>query len=102
MQLVMRPETFDVLLMPNLYGDIVSDLVAGLVAGWALSRARTSASGTRSSRRSTAARPTSRAGSRQPTALMQSAALMLTHLGEADAARRLQAAIEWVYAEGRT
>ncbi|MGC4049995.1 MAG: isocitrate/isopropylmalate family dehydrogenase [Paludibaculum sp.] len=33
MQLVMRPETFDVLLLPNLYGDIVSDLAAGLVGG---------------------------------------------------------------------
>jgi len=36
-----------------------------------------------------------------PTALMQSAALMLGHLGEPDAAKRLQGAIEWVYAEGR-
>ena len=33
MQLVMRPETFDVLVLPNLYGDIISDLTAGLVGG---------------------------------------------------------------------
>ena len=43
MHLVMRPETFDVLLLPNLYGDIVSDLCAGLVGGLGIVRGATSA-----------------------------------------------------------
>ena len=60
MQLVMRPETFDVLLLPNLYGDIVSDLCAGLVGGLGVvCPAPTSAWTWRSSRPCTAARPTS-------------------------------------------
>ena len=102
MQLVMRPETFDVLLLPNLYGDIVSDLAAGLVGGLGIvpgaNLGETHAvfeavHGT--------APDIAGQGKANPTALMQSAALMLAHLGERDAARRLQLAIESVYAEGK-
>jgi isocitrate dehydrogenase (NAD+) len=60
MNLVIKPEQFDVLLLENLYGDIVSDLCAGSWAAWASSAGRTSARSTRSSKRCTAARPTSR------------------------------------------
>jgi isocitrate dehydrogenase (NAD+) len=102
MQLVMRPETFDVLLLPNLYGDIVSDLAAGLVGGLGIvpgaNLGETDAvfeavHGT--------APDIAGKGKANPTALMQSAALMLAHLGEREAARRLQGAIESVYAEGK-
>jgi isocitrate dehydrogenase (NAD+) len=102
MQLVMRPETFDVLLLPNLYGDIVSDLAAGLVGGLGIVPGANlgekdavfeAVHGT--------APDIAGKGKANPTALMQSAALMLTHLGEREAGQRLQHAIEKVYAEGK-
>jgi isocitrate dehydrogenase (NAD+) len=102
MQMVIRPETFDVLLMPNLYGDIVSDLAAGLVGGLGI------VPGANLGERCAvfeavhgSAPDIAGKGIANPTALMQSAALMLNHLGEGDAAKRLQAAIERVYAEGK-
>jgi len=102
MQLVMRPETFDLLVLPNLYGDIVSDLAAGLVGGLGIVPGANigdhhaifeAVHGT--------APDIAGKGLANPTALMQSAVLMLAHLGERDASRRLQHAIERVYAEGR-
>ncbi|HWR50974.1 MAG TPA: isocitrate dehydrogenase (NAD(+)) [Bryobacteraceae bacterium] len=102
MQMVMRPEKFDVLLMPNLYGDIVSDLAAGLVGGLGivpganLGEKHAVFEAVHGSAPDIAGK-----GVANPTALMQSAALMLHHLGESDAAKRLQAAIERVYAEGK-
>jgi len=102
MQLVMRPETFDLLLLPNLYGDIVSDLAAGLVGGLGI------VPGANLGERDAifeavhgTAPDIAGQGKANPTALMQSAALMLAHIGERDAAYRLQNAIERVYAEGR-
>lgn len=101
MQLVMRPETFDLLVLPNLYGDIVSDLAAGLVGGLGIVPGANlgehhaifeAVHGT--------AQDIAGKGLANPTALMQSAVLMLAHLGERDAAQRLQGAIEQVYAEG--
>jgi isocitrate dehydrogenase (NAD+) len=102
MQLVMRPETFDLLVLPNLYGDIVSDLAAGLVGGLGivpganLGEHHAVFEAVHGSAPDIAGK-----GLANPTALMQSAALMLAHLGERDAARGLQAAVEKVYAEGR-
>jgi isocitrate dehydrogenase (NAD+) len=102
MQLVMRPETFDVLVMPNLYGDIISDLTAGLVGGLGIVPGANigddhaifeAVHGT--------APDIAGKGLANPTALMQSAVLMLAHIGERDAAARLQNAIHGVYAEGR-
>ena len=61
MRLVREPSSFDVLLLPNLYGDIISDLCAGLGGGSASRPARTSGGNTRCSNRSTAAPPISRA-----------------------------------------
>jgi isocitrate dehydrogenase (NAD+) len=101
MQLVMRPETFDLLLLPNLYGDIISDLAAGLVGGLGIVPGANigdhdaifeAVHGT--------APDIAGKGLANPTALMQSAVLMLAHLGEREAANRLQRAIEAVYAEG--
>ncbi len=101
MQLVMRPETFDVLVLPNLYGDIVSDLAAGLVGGLGI------VPGANLGDRCAvfeavhgSAPDIAGQGLANPTALMQSARLMLAHVGERDAAIRLQKAIEAVYREG--
>jgi len=102
LQLVMRPETFDVLLLENLYGDIVSDLCAGLVGGLGLVPAANLGDdcaifeAVHGSAPDIAGRNVA-----NPTALLQSTVLMLAHLGESEAAGRLQQAIESVYAEGR-
>ncbi len=102
MQLVMRPEAFDVLLLPNLYGDIVSDLAAGLVGGLGIvpgaNMGETHAvfEAVHGSAPDIAGK-----GLANPTALMASAVMMLIHLGESDAARRLQLAIEAVYKEAK-
>lgn len=102
MQLVLRPESFDVLVMPNLYGDIVSDLAAGLVGGLGI------VPGSNMGERHAvfeavhgSAPDIAGKGIANPTALMQSAALMLAHLGEQAASERLQTGISRVYAEGK-
>ncbi len=102
MQLVIRPETFDVLLLPNLYGDIVSDLAAGLVGGLGIvpgaNMGETHAvfEAVHGSAPDLAGQ-----GKANPTALMLSSVMMLTHLSETDAAHKLQAAVESVYADGK-
>lgn len=102
MQLVMRPETFDLLVLPNLYGDIVSDLAAGLVGGLGIVPGANLGEHDAIFEAVHGSAPDiAGKGFANPTALMQSAALMLAHLGERAAARGLQAAIEAVYAEGR-
>lgn len=103
MQLVIRPETFDILLLPNLYGDIVSDLAAGLVGGLGLAPgANIGESHAVFEAVHGSAPDIAGKGVANPTALMLSAVMMLDHLGEFDAAVRLQAAIEKVYAEGKS
>jgi len=101
MQLVMRPEKFDLLVLPNLYGDIISDLAAGLVGGLGIVPGANigdhdaifeAVHGT--------APDIAGKGLANPTALMQSAVLMLAHIGERHAAANLQHALEAVYAEG--
>jgi len=99
MQLVIRPQTFDILLLPNLYGDIVSDLAAGLVGGLGV------VPGANMGDRDAvfeavhgSAPDIAGKGIANPTALILSSTLMLLHLGERDAARRLRSAIERVYA----
>lgn len=102
MQLVMRPETFDVLVLPNLYGDIISDLTAGLVGGLGIvPGANLGADIAVFEAVHGSAPDIAGKGLANPTALMQSARLMLAHLGERDAAIRMQRALEAVYAEGR-
>jgi len=102
MQLVTRPENLDVLLTPNLYGDILSDLAAGLVGGLGivpganLGENHAVFEAVHGSAPDIAGR-----GIANPTGLMQSAVLLLKHLGERTAAARLQAAIYRSYAEGR-
>jgi len=102
MQLVMRPETFDVLVLPNLYGDIVSDLAAGLVGGLGIVPGANLGDDMAVFEAVHGSAPDiAGKGLANPTALMQSARLMLAHLGERAAAIRLQKAIEAVYSEGK-
>ena len=94
MNLVMKPEKFDVLLLPNLYGDIVSDLCAGLVGGLGtvgaanLGENRAVFEAVHGSAPDIAGRNIA-----NPTALLRSALLMLRHIGEASAADRIEAAL---------
>ncbi len=101
MQLVMRPETFDVLVLPNLYGDIVSDLAAGLVGGLGIVPGANLGDGMAVFEAVHGSAPDiAGKGLANPTALVQSARLMLAYIGEREAAVRMQRAIEAVYAEG--
>ena len=101
MQLVIRPETFDVLLLPNLYGDIVSDLAAGLVGGLGLAPGANIGDEHSVFEAVHGSAPDiAGKGIANPTALMLSAVMMLDHLGELEAARRLRNSIEQVYREG--
>jgi isocitrate dehydrogenase (NAD+) len=94
MRLVMRPDDFDVLLLPNLYGDIVSDLAAGLVGGLGvvpganLGRDAAVFEAVHGSAPDIAGRNLA-----NPTALLLSAGLMLDHIGEATAATRVRRAL---------
>ena len=100
MQLVIRPESFDLLLLPNLYGDIVSDLAAGLVGGLGVVPGANMGDDHAVFEAVHGSAPDiAGKGIANPTALMLSAVMMLTHLNERDAARRLRHAIERVYAE---
>ncbi len=102
MQLVIRPETFDILLLPNLYGDIVSDLAAGLVGGLGVAPGANMGDDYAVFEAVHGSAPDiAGKGLANPTALMRSAVMMLTYLKERDAARRLGHAIETVYAEGK-
>ena len=99
MNLVMRPETFDVLLLPNLYGDIVSDLCAGLVGGLGTVGAANLGETTGVFEAVHGSAPDI-AGKNiaNPTALLRSALLMLHHIGEPAAAARIEAALSSVLA----
>ena len=102
MHLVMHPEKLDVLLLPNLYGDIVSDLCAGLVGGLGVVPGANLGAETRCSRRCTAARPTSRIRTWPiRLRLLLSGLLMLEHIGEREQAARIRAALDRVLAAGR-
>jgi isocitrate dehydrogenase (NAD+) len=103
MQIVMRPETFDILLMPNLYGDIVSDLAAGLVGGLGIVPGANMGDDHAVFEAVHGSAPDiAGKGIANPTALMLSAVMMLRHIGEVDASTRLQNAIEAVYAEAKS
>ncbi len=103
MQLVQKPELYDVLVLPNLYGDIVSDLAAGLVGGLGV------APGANIGAEAAVFEPVHGSAPKyagqdkvDPTAILRSGVLLLEHLGEDEAARRMDAAIAAVIAEGRT
>ncbi len=103
MQLVQKPELYDVLVLPNLYGDIVSDLAAGLVGGLGV------APGANIGEKAAVFEPVHGSAPKyagqnkaNPTALILSAALMLRHLGETAAADAVETAVREVIAEGQT
>jgi len=102
-RLVLRPQRFDVIVLPNLYGDILSDAAAGLAGGLGLAPSGCygadyayfeSAHGT--------APDIAGQGVINPTATILSGAMMLEHLGLEDAGHRLRQAVDAVYAAGRT
>ena len=101
MMLVMKPEQFDVLVMPNLYGDIVSDLCAGLVGGLGVvPGANLGVDSAVFEAVHGSAPDIAGKNLANPTALLLSALLMLRHLGETSAADRIQRALEAVLAKG--
>jgi isocitrate dehydrogenase (NAD+) len=102
MQMVLDPGQFDMLLLPNLYGDVMSDLAAGLVGGLGVVPSGNigdqcamfeAVHGT--------APDIASKGLANPTALLMSGIMMLDHLGERPAARSIEAALEKVYREGK-
>ncbi len=102
MQLVQKPDLYDVLVLPNLYGDIVSDLCAGLVGGLGV------APGANIGTEAAVFEPVHGSAPKyagqnraNPTALILSGVLMLRHLGEQTAAERVETALREVIAEGR-
>ena len=102
MQLVMRPEQFDILLCENLYGDIVSDLCAGLIGGLGLvPGANIGEKGAVFEAVHGSAPDIAGKGVANPTALLQSAILMLRHIEERDAADATEKAMLKVFEEGK-
>jgi len=101
MQLVQKPEQYDVLVLPNLYGDIISDLAAGLIGGLGL------APGANIGDEMAVFEPTHGSAPKykglnkmNPVAMILSGVMMLIHLGETEAAQRLEKAVASVIAEG--
>ncbi|HUQ77677.1 MAG TPA: isocitrate/isopropylmalate dehydrogenase family protein, partial [Patescibacteria group bacterium] len=102
MQLVQKPDLYDVMVLPNLYGDIVSDLCAGLVGGLGV------APGANIGTEAAVFEPVHGSAPKyaglnkaNPTALILSGVLMLRHLGEQAAAERVETALREVIADGR-
>jgi isocitrate dehydrogenase (NAD+) len=102
MQLVMRPEQFDIMLLENLYGDIVSDLCAGLVGGLGLvPAANIGERGAVFEAVHGSAPDIAGQGIANPTALLQSGILMLRYLGEREAADKVETSMLKVFEEGK-
>jgi isocitrate dehydrogenase (NAD+) len=102
MQLVQKPKLYDVIVLPNLYGDVVSDLAAGLIGGLGL------APGANLGEEIAVFEPVHGSAPKykglnkiNPLAMILSGVMMLKHLGEAEAARRLETAVAHVIEEGR-
>jgi isocitrate dehydrogenase (NAD+) len=101
MQLVQNPNQFDILLLENLYGDIVSDLTAGLVGGLGVvAGANIGENGAVFEAVHGSAPDIAGTNKANPLALLQSAVLMLQHIGETNHARRIQDAIVKVLSMG--
>jgi isocitrate dehydrogenase (NAD+) len=102
MQIVMDPLQFDMLLLPNLYGDVMSDLAAGLVGGLGVVPSANIGDDCAMFEAVHGTAPDiAGKGLANPTALLMSAALMLDHLGERTAAERIHKALVKVYREGK-
>jgi isocitrate dehydrogenase (NAD+) len=103
MQLVQRPEEYDVLVLPNLYGDVVSDLCAGMIGGLGMAPGANFGEGIAIFEPTHGSAP-KYAGQNKvnPMAQLLSGMLMLRHLGEDEAADRLEGAIAEVIQEGES
>jgi isocitrate dehydrogenase (NAD+) len=102
MQLVQKPELYDVLVLPNLYGDVLSDLAAGLVGGLGVAPGANIGPEGAVFEATHGSAPKYKGQNKvNPTALILSGMLMLKHLGELDAANRLEKAVADVIAEGK-
>jgi isocitrate dehydrogenase (NAD+) len=102
MQLVQKPELYDVIVLPNLYGDILSDLAAGLVGGLGVAPGANIGPDCAIFEATHGSAPKYKGMNKvNPTALILSAMLMLKHLKENAAAQRLEAAVAAVIAEGK-
>lgn len=102
MQLTQKPELYDVLVLPNLYGDIVSDLGAGIIGGLGMAPGANIGPNGAVFEATHGSAPKYKGQNKvNPTALILSGMLMLRHLGEMDAADRLERAVSAVIAEGK-
>jgi isocitrate/isopropylmalate dehydrogenase len=102
MQLVVNPQKFDVMVLPNLYGDIVSDLCAGLVGGLGVAPSgNIGEQGAIFEAVHGSAPDIAGKGLANPIALLLSAVMMLRHLGEMDIAARVEDAVQKVLREGQ-
>jgi isocitrate dehydrogenase (NAD+) len=102
MQLVQKPELYDVLVLPNLYGDILSDLAAGLIGGLGLAPGGNMGDGIALFEPTHGSAPKYKGLNKvNPMAMMLSGVMLLKYIGEQQAAERLEAAIAAVIKEGR-
>ena len=102
MQIVMDPLQFDMLLLPNLYGDVMSDLAAGLVGGLGVVPSANIGDDCAMFEAVHGTAPDiAGKGLANPTALLMSSILMLDHLGERSAAGRIEAALKHVYIDAK-
>jgi isocitrate dehydrogenase (NAD+) len=103
MQLVQRPEEYDILVLPNLYGDIISDLCAGLVGGLGLAPGANIGDNVAVFEATHGSAPKYKGLNKvNPVAMILSGVLMLRHLGEKDAADRLENAVKRVISDGKS
>jgi isocitrate dehydrogenase (NAD+) len=103
MQVVLDPQQFDMLLLTNLYGDIMSDLAAGLVGGLGVVPSGNIGESVAIFEAVHGTAPDiAGKGIANPTALLMSGIMMLDHIGEMDAARRVENALHRVYREGKS
>jgi isocitrate dehydrogenase (NAD+) len=103
MQLVQKPEDYDVLVLPNLYGDIISDLAAGLVGGLGVAPGANMGDNAALFEPTHGSAPKYRGLNKvNPVAIILSSVLMLEYLGEHEAAVRLESACAAVIAEGKS
>jgi len=103
MGLVQRPEEWDVLVLPNLYGDILSDLTAGMVGGLGVAPGANIGPDAAVFEATHGSAPKYKGQNKvNPTAMILSGMLMLEHLGEEQAARTLESAVAAVIAEGKS
>src|SRR5271154_1482952 len=102
MQIVLNPQQFDMLLLPNLYGDVMSDLAAGLVGGLGVVPSGNIGDNCAMFEAVHGTAPDiAGKGLANPTALLLSSVMMLKHLGERQAAASIEQALEKVYREGK-